>query len=245
MVINIDIASLLDQIYLDKSQTDDLIDSVVKDLTLAFHREWEQVAAENLKSARQEYIANLNVVDEGFAKGAVVLTGQFPNMLEEGADAFDIKEGLLAGPNAKMGANGNRYNTVPFKQGTPGALPENFNGGIMPKPVHDVAKKKSIGDQIKKQELPKEFQQPKKKSVPSRNAVYEHKASIYEGIKKTKDLAGNVSYTSFRRVSDNSDENSWIHPGLEARDFASKAFDRFQVDAQISEAFDNWWRENM
>lgn len=245
MTINIDIASLLDEVYLDKSQTDDLVDSVVKDLTLAFHREWEQVAAENLKSARQEYIANLNVVDEGFAKGAVVLTGQFPNMLEEGASAFDIKEGLLDGPNAKMGKNGNRYNTVPFKQGTPGALLENFNGGIMPKPVHDVAKKKSIGDQIKKSELPKGFEQPKKKIIPSRNAVYEHKASIYEGIKKNKDLAGNISYMSFRRVSDNSDPNSWIHPGFEARNFSDKAFERFQVDAEISASFDRWWNSNM
>jgi hypothetical protein len=245
VTINIDVSSLLDQVYLDKSQTDNMVDSVIKDLTNAFAREWEQVAAENLKSARQEYIANLNVVDEGFAKGAVVLTGVLPNMLEEGVDAFDIKEGLLAGPNVKTGKDGGRYNTVPYKQGTPGSLPENFNGGIMPKEVHAVAKKKSIGKQLVKDDLPKQFQEPRKQIVPSRNAVYTHKNSIYEGIQKNKDLAGNVSYISFRRVSDNSDDNAWIHPGLEARNFADKAFDNFQVDAQISAAFDSWWNKNM
>lgn len=249
MEIFIDTSSLLDQIYMDPSQVDNMVDYNVKEVAARFANEWKSEAAQTLKSSRQEYISNLNVVDEGFAKGAVVLTGWLPNSIEDGLDPFDMKDGMLNGPHAKTGADGKRYNTIPFAHGTPGSLIENFNGGIMPKEVHNVAKKKAIGDPIKKNELPKKFQAPQKKNViiPESKAIsqYQHKASIYEGITKNKDSAGNIGYTSFRRVSENSDPSSWLHPGLEARHLAEKALEKFDLPVQVGLAFDEWWGANM
>jgi len=247
--IKIDVSSLLDQVYIAPEQVNDMLDFTVKEITAQFAAAWEQEAAENLKSSRQEYIANLNVVDEGFAKGAVVLTGWLPNAVEDGLDEFDMKDGILNGPNVKTGKEGQKYNTIPFAHGTPGSLPENFNGGIMPKEVHAIAKKKKIGEAIKKKELPKQFQTPQVKSVkmPQSQTVtqYQHKASIYEGIVKGKDSAGNIGYTSFRRVSEVSDPSSWIHPGIEAHHFAEKALEKFNLPLQTGLAFDLWWEQNM
>lgn len=233
---------------MDPGQIDNMTDFTIKEITAQFAHEWEMKAAENLKSSRQEYIANLNVVDEGQAKGAVVLTGWLPNAIEDGISEFDMKDGLVNGPNAKTGADGKKYNTVPFSHGTPGSLAENFSN-IMPKAVHAIAKKKAIGDPIKRGELPKKFQEKQKKNVimPESKAFaqYQHKASIHEGITKNRDGAGNIGYTSFRRVSENSDPASWIHPGIEQRNLAEKALADFDIPTQMGMAFDLWWEANM
>ena len=44
--------------------------------------------------------------------------------------------------------------------------------------------------------------------------------SIYEGLKRNEKGSG---YVMFRRVSINSHEDRWQHPGIMARDLAGKA----------------------
>jgi hypothetical protein len=143
IAIFIDTQQISDQFALDQNQINDLMDYTVKGVTSRFADEWQNEANRTLKSSRQEYIANLNVVDEGPGKGAVVLTGWLPNAVEQGIEEFDLKIGLLNGPNAKTAKDGTKYNTVPFTFGTPGSLPENFSS-IMPKEIHDVVKKKPL-----------------------------------------------------------------------------------------------------
>ena len=243
--ISVDIASLIEEVHLNKDQVDSMMDYTIKEITQQFANEWERVAAENLKASRQEYISNINVVDEGFAKGAVVLTGWLPNSVESGVSAFDMKDGLLNGPNAKVSKDGSRYNTVPYKHGTPGSLPENFSGGIMPKEIHKIVKKKKPMVPLKFGELPAPFDERRVKELPMDKGTYQHKNPIHEGIRKQKDSAGNISYESFRRVSDNSDENAWLHPGIEKFDLAGKAMDQFDLNGNLTAAFDNWWSQNM
>lgn len=252
--IQIDISSLLDQVYLDKSETDNLLDYTVKEITVRFADEWKQEAAKNLKSSRQEYISNINVVDEGFAKGAVVLTGWLPNGIESGIDQFDMKEGLLNGPNAKTSKSGTKYNTVPFSHGTPGSLEENFNGGVMPEEIHDIVKKAPVNNsgnskQLVKDDLPKPFQMPMTKSLKDKgidkNRTTTHQNAIYEGLRKHVDqTTGGTSYQTFRRVSENSSQNSWEYPGIEAKDLAGKAMQDFNIEAQLGSIFDQWWNDN-
>lgn len=218
------------------------MDFAIKELTVSFKQNWENEAATTLKSSRNEYIQNLNIVDEGKGKGAVVLTGWLPNAVEDGVSEFDIKEGLLNGPNAKMSKSGSMYNTVPFKIGTPGAEPENFST-IMPKEVYDIAKKKPVGKPIVKEELPTKFQEPKKTTLrpESKFKQYEHKSSIYEGISRSQDLkTGQNTYKSFRRVSENSDDNSWIHPGIEPHHLAESTLNDFNIPQQVGIAIDKY-----
>lgn len=249
VVIQIDVAPLLDDFSFTQEQVNNLMDYTVKELTSKFAAEWENEANNSLKSSRQQYINSIVVVDEGFAKGAVMLVGELPNMVESGVDNFDMKEGMLNGPNAKESKDGTTYNTIPYQHGTPGSLPENFSGGVMPKEVHAIAKSHAPKQPVKKDELPKKFQAKQKKNVvmPKSKAVvrYQHKNSIYEGISKQKDArTGQNTYISFRRVSENSDPASWIHPGIEAHDIASKALNNFDIPSQTSAIFDQWWSEN-
>jgi hypothetical protein len=133
-------------------------------------------------------------------------------------------------------------------------LPENFTGGILPKEVHKIIKSEPVGPsgksrQLVKDDLPKQFQAPKVKSLKDKGTdtdrAYTHKNSIYEGLRKSVDRAGNTGYESFRRVSDNSDKNSWEHPGIDAIDIAGKTMNEFNVNGHLGRAFDKWWSENM
>jgi hypothetical protein len=185
----------------------------------------------------------------------VRLAGTLPNMVEMGADQFDIKQGLLNGPNAKISKDGKRYNVVPFSEGTPGALPENFNGGLLPQVVYDVIKNKpqtisTKGGGAKSKplgadEIPKPFDEKIVKSFTDQRSgafkEYEHKSSIYEGVSKVKDgVTGQNRYQSFRAVSDNSDPNAFIHPGLEARGLADRALSGFNVESEMGRIIDNF-----
>lgn len=248
IIIQIDTRSISESYFMDQDDINNLMDNTVKDLTKAFATEWQNEANRTLKSSRQEYVANINVVDEGFAKGAVVLTGWLPNAVENGVDGYDMKTYFLEGPNAKLGKNGNRYNTIPFSAGTPGALEENFNGGIMPTEVYDIVKNRPTREPLEKydlKDLPYELKEPKRKQVisPRTKSIveYQHKSSLYEGISKRTDLkTGQNTYGSFRRVSDNSADNSWIHPGIDAQHISEKVLAEFDVPREMGRILDKY-----
>jgi len=252
--ISIDIASIADQFNISDEQFNDLADYAAKEITNRFAAEWEILANQTLKSSRLEYISSIKVVDEGFAKGAVVLTGWLPNAIESGKSAYDMKPGLLNGPKAKTGKNG-KYNTVPFSVGTPGALEENFSGGILPPPIYDAVKNKPLtqtvpgGGKASKgltgDEIPSMFRTPKTKQVKLTGGEYTHKSSIFEGVRKVQDpVTKQNRYQSFRRVSEVSDPNSWQHPGIQQQNISDKALQSFDIPSQLSQIFDKWWNAN-
>lgn len=61
-----------------------------------------------------------------FTAASIELVGWLPNAIEQGWPGGDMKEALLSGRNAKIGKDGTRFNTVPFRHGTPGTSGHNF-----------------------------------------------------------------------------------------------------------------------
>lgn len=251
----IDTSSVSNAFNLSDREVADLMDYTIKEITERFAQEWQNEANRTLKVSRAQYVNSIIVVDEGFAKGSVVLVGEHNNAIEEGFDAFDMKPGLLAGPNAKITKDGGKYNVVPFSIGTPGSLEENFNGGIMPKEVHDVVKKLPTdrpipgggraSQPLRHEQIPQQFRQPQVKAVKLPQgrgfAEYQHKSSIYEGIRKAQDpVTKQNRYQSFRAVSTKSDPLSWMHPGVEAKNIANKALEHFNIPAETGRAIDKW-----
>jgi len=247
----IDTSSISEAFFLDQDQINDLMDYTVKEITGRFAQEWENEASRELGSSRQQYINSIVVVDEGFAKGSVMLVGSAPNMIESGSDSFDMKDGLLNGPNSKVTKDGKRYNTVPFRVGTPTAQAENFNGGIMPQEVYDIVSEKEPNEPLQKgdlKDLPKQLKEPKKKSIKMPESKvfkeYQHKHSIYEGITKKQDsVTKQNTYVSFRRVSENSDPLSWIYPGIEPKQIADKVLQEFDIPSETGRAIDKFLKQ--
>lgn len=238
----------------------DIMDSIAKRLAVGYARQLEIEAQENLHQTRQLYIKNIRLIDTGRLEGSVMLDySKHPliKMIEEGASPFDIKQGLLKSPKVKIGKNGGRYITVPFRHGVPTTIGDSdvFNNK-MPEKVHDVIKSKapsiptsgggSRTAGLKLSEIPTEYQTPAKRAEIKDDdgktlfKEYEHKTSIYQGMTKQQDgVTGQNTYQSFRRVSDNSDPDSWIHGGIEQYDLMNKALANFDQVHEVSMGLDN------
>ena len=252
--VNINQQDILDQYQISKKEVEDVIDFTVKEITVAFADQWQAQAKADLKSTRSRYIQNLKVIDEGRMQGAVVLDythDPLIKMIEEGHDAYDLKLAFEKSNKKHIKKDGGWYLTVPFQIGTPDVQVESGFANTMPNEVYNIAKNKPTSSVTNRSQgltateigsgngVPQNYQIPKTRAaiinIPKSQAFeeYKHKTTLFQGVVKTTDsVTGQNSYTSFRRVSDKSDPNSWIHPGFTAANLAEKAFDNFESKMQ-------------
>jgi hypothetical protein len=200
------------------------------------YNEWVKIARQNLHSTAKNYIAGLSIPSKKKGEISVVLRGKFPNMIEEGSGPFDMKKGFLRSPKAKMGKKG-KYITIPLSlksSGSKGASPP-----VMPAPIYNQAMRLSFGQSMK---LPKKYQGYGLRSQLSKDlkkwGAYTWKTSPFQGITKFQRYPGLVPlglpreklaiYKTFRRVSEKSDKNSWIHPGFRRRNFVEQVSNKMK-----------------
>lgn len=258
--IVIDTIDLANKFSISRKQVDDVCDNIAKSLASKYAEKLESIANDSLNRTRKRYIENIRVVDSGRLQGTVLLDyskDKLVRMIEEGATPFDMKKGILNGPNAKISKSGKKYNTIPFRWGTPKAIGEsNVFSGIMPRAIYNVAKKQDqiipiSGGGVRSsglKEIPKSFNQisSRKEIEDSSGKIlfkeYKHKTSIFSGIIKQKDSStGQNRYFSFRRVSENSEDNSFIHPGIEQYNLIQKALNNFNIQEELSKSLDEEW----
>lgn len=243
--IIIDATTLPFGVASNKNLIEKVVDSIIKDITASLFREWDQQAIQGLHQTRKRYRDNLFVVDEGRMMGSVVLDYSIDpmvRMIEEGANAFQMQEGFAKSSKKKMKAGGGWYLTIPFRFATPEAVAESsVFSGKMPDEIHDIVKNKPLeinimgGGQrsvgLKIDEIPNQY----KEAIPESEAF----KSIYQGMIKVQDpTTKDNTYMNFRRVSDKSDVSSWVHPGLDTRDFGEKALAKIDqnMDVELNRA---------
>lgn len=262
--IVIDTQDIMRQFGLDRTQVDVVCDNLAKTLAARYAQELEKAAQRELNQTRQRYIRNIKVVDTGRLEGTVMLDyskDPMVKMLEEGASAYDMKDGLLNGPRAKRSKKGGRYNTVPFRLGNPNAVADaDVFSGTLPRAVYNAVRKipqtipvpgggmRTAG--ISSLQLPTAFSQAGSRKAIADSAgkvlfkEYEHKTSIYAGVIQQSDAAtGQNRYFSFRRVSEKSDPDAFIHPGIEQHNLIQKALGEFDQAKELSNALDIEWQK--
>lgn len=260
--ITIDTSDLQDEFNLSKDDIELMIDNTIKALTLDLYNKWQQQASSNLSSTRNRYLDALILVDEGLMKGAVVLRDDDPivMMLEDGASEYDLKEGFAKSPKRKTKKDGDGwYLTIPMRYATPTALGESeIFAGVMPPEIYEKIRSAntniplsggSRSEGLKLEDIPSQFQEKTvRKAIPESKLLqarkeYISKSSKFEGLVKLRDSStGQSSYMTFRRVSDKSDDSSWIHSGFEKRNFGEKALSETesQIDTIIDIQIDNF-----
>lgn len=247
---------MLDDVTLSEGQVDSLINNTVDSVAQQFSEQWKDSALKQLGSTSDVYINSIEVDSSGSGKATVSLNGWLPNAIESGNPPFDMKSSLLSGPSAKTGKDGTKYNTVPFGFKTPNrgskgetSLPRSVYDVVRVKPanipVGSSGKVRSSG--LRPEEIPSNFREPKAVSLPPMSGgsrTYEHKSSIYEGVHKVKEPSSSRSeYTSFRRVSEKSDPDSFIHPGFKKSDIGQNVYDSFDLDKKIGESVNSFLSE--
>jgi hypothetical protein len=246
MKIQIDIDDLIKEFNFPRNTADFIVESTVEEITTEIYRNWRVEASNNLKSSRDEYINNLDIIRNSQFSRTIMLHGMLPNMIEKGIGPFDMKENFKKSGKVKYSVKTSKggkvtfswYLTIPFRIGTPGIVGENSAfSSIMPKEVHDIMKKKPANSPLKN--VPSPFDIPQSRAaivIPEANInfpEYTHKSSIYAGMVKKTGAYGKTTqntYQTFRRVSGNSDPNSWIHKGIKAHNLMQKAVSNTDVN---------------
>ncbi len=259
--ITIDTIDLFEGLHISTQQQEDFVDRVVKDYTALFASHLEVQAQNDLKTSRNAYIRNIKVIDSGRMEGTVLLDytkEPLVRMVEEGQDAFDMKQYFLKSSKVKVGKDGKRFLTIPFRFAAPGSLGESdvFQSKL-PKDIHSVIKNYPqlinlpgggtrskgllLSDMSERYQEERGIRFEVQDNKGNLFAEYEHKNSIFEGLVRKKDaVTGQFSYHNFRRVSENSDPNSWIHTGIEKRGIMDKALASFPeetISASIDKIF--------
>lgn len=237
--INIDVSEFAASFDIPQDEINQFTSNIISELATEFAMHWSK-AASVLKSSRVEYKNSIYVERIDDFNYIVGLNGWLPNAIEQGLSGFDQKEGFKSSSKtiwsiAKDKKTGFRswYLTIPFRHAHAGAIGESSAfTNVMPSKVYKEAKKLETGEGLNVMNLSKEYQIKKIRSkVIAKSRIfeaYQHKHSIHSGIQRKKDT-NRGTYVSFRRVSGNSDDDSWIHTGIQARNFAEKAMDTMNI----------------
>jgi len=256
-----DVSDLVNKFSLTKRDTEAIAQNAVIAATYATYQQIHKEANLVLHKTLDEYKRNINQPEFGHLQGTIVLTGTLPNMLENGASAFDMKTGFAKSSKKKTTKDGTGwYLTIPLRWATSeaGGFSSAF-AGKMPKEIEEMSKgnpsQKSVfgitfqkGEGISAQQLSgtKFGGLPTRAGAPAGGGLsagqrqpYEAKVPTFQGLKrstKVYELRKGGVYTSFRRVSSKSADNSWIHRGLKANHFLQKGLDNANLQVVIDNA---------
>lgn len=246
--IKIDISDFVRQWQLTAEESDMFVYSVLDELGTRFADAWRNEAGKTLKQTKQQYQRAIYIEKPDSNSLIVGLAGWLPNAVEQGIQPFDMKPNFADSDKRKIKKDGGWYLTVPFRFANPQALGEStIFANVMPGKVYEVAKR-VLADRtqsLKVTQLPDAFRikgvrpEVMNKDTGQIFQAYEHKNSIYEGM---RNVGGerHSQYMTFRRVSDLSDPMAWIHTGIQAAHLMEKTLQDFPIAnivAQVKSEF--------
>lgn len=246
--INIDISSLIEEFSLDENQTLMIGTTIIDRVAQEYSYRWKNLIDKELKSSRNEYLRGIfieRVNPTEIIFGLSNRESSLPLSIEEGHEPWDEKPFLLGSLKAKRTKDGKPFLTVPFRHATPQAIAEaGIFSSIMPQDVYQLAKNSPMP--LKRSQLPESQQIPgvrKEINVPGLKVPeYIHKAAKYEGLVRVEasssENENRGQYMTFRRVSDNSDPNSWFNGGIIAKRLMDRALEIAQIDRVADMAID-------
>ena len=238
--IEIDVSRPMQELQLLADDAPKLASAILDRITDEYSQRWETEVSNNLKRTKSEYLRAMKVerVNEFNASIQLLHTEtDLPIKLEEGAAPWDIKTFLKKSGKTKQSIGGGWYVDVPFRFSTGGGeLKTPGYSAVAPASIISKAKQKAP-KALKTLDLPKKYQAAKIRDMIVKNNVviphYQHKVSIYTGLRRREvgtPAKKSGSYSTFRRVSDESDANAFMHKGFYARKFMDKTVESLEWD---------------
>ena len=230
--------ALADEFLMTKDEVDSMVDFVVKEVTAGFATEWANQAKTDLSKSRSQYMRSIKVVDKGKFEGEVRLVGKLPNMIESGMNPFDLKAGFEKSDKRIAKDDGGWYLTIPMRYAAADSLGESdIFAGKMPDEISQLAKGLNVGESLQESDLPEQNQKERtiRREIKIESAVFKEyvaKTAQFTGLTKTGE-EGHTGYVTFRRVSDKTDDNAWIHSGIQAHNLAEKALESMDIPVEV------------
>lgn len=244
---------VIEEFSLSEGEREELSSSIIDGIIFECEKTWRDSVNRELRSTRNDYLRAVYI--DRVSNNEVIFglrdskENPLPIMIEEGTGAWDEKEGFSQSNKAKTKIGGGWYLSIPFKHATPKSLGESSAfSSVMPREVYNIAKKAS--NPLKLKDLPEEYRvkgiTPGYEVRGVKKEIYQHKSAEYEGLQRRDISSGKEKrgeYMTFRRVSDKSDPNSWIHPGFEAKKFMDRAIDSPSIDTVVDRTVDDFLSE--
>lgn len=186
---------------------DNTVKTAIADSLSQIQSQWVNLANERLTSGKEAYVASLTSPDaieispDGYS-GKIVITDSFPKKLEAGSAPFDLKSGFANSDKVKTSKSGDWYLDVPIRHGTPNST--NLSS-VLPSGIYNRMKKLPAWGTLDTSSLNANYYSPE--VLKNLNGL---KKIPIEGGKRNLN-----AYMTWRRVSANSNSDSWIHPGFE------------------------------
>jgi hypothetical protein len=248
--INIDLTDVVKEFALSKEQSADLGKSIIDSIAYEYMYNWENLVNEKLKKTRKDYKRAMYMDRVSETEVVFGLSNNsdnpLPMMVEDGVSPFDMKTGFGESDKRKITENG-WYLTIPFRHATSDAVAEStLFASTMPREVYNIAKGATAP--LKISDLPEQYRvKGVRQEIRTEDKIwgeYKHKTAQYEGLVRVETSSGNEKkrggYFTFRRVSNNSDPNSWIHPGFHALHLMDDAVNISRIPAVADQAIDSF-----
>lgn len=253
--ITIDLNDVIQEFTLTEEQSSELGKRIIDAITTEYVHNWQDIINSELSSTRRDYMQAMYVDRVSDTEVVFGLTrskeNPLPMMLEEGSPPFDEKVGFSNSSKRKNKKNGGWYLTIPFRHATSSAVAESaLFSSVLPKEVQAVTKKKNTP--LRVADLPAKYQvKGVRAEIPgltgNQGGSYTHKTPKYAGLVRLEVGVGNEksrgTYFTFRRVSDKSAANSWIHPGFVSGDFMGKALTQSDISNVAGREIDRFLEE--
>jgi hypothetical protein len=202
----------------------------MRDIMDAADDHWKRLARQGLHETQQAYVAGIQPVEIKGLVGRIALAGELPNMIEHGADEYNLQDVMLKGGGTRViafrfaapgsrGTDVGQRMTKVFAPKGPRSLSQTRRfkslrqAQQLGKKVHALAMTGKVTDSGIKQMMPK---------VPHTKLSEKHAVGAFEGMRR-EGARGHAQYKTFRTMTDERDK--WIHPGFEPRNFMEQTAD--------------------
>lgn len=223
----IDYSDIIQELNLTAKQANSMHKFVSSKMAKNYAQVLRRVARARLKNFRSEYVGSIK--SEG---DSVFLTNDLAYKIEEGSNPYDIKQSSFKNKKSKKG--GGWYVDIPFRHSSPRSMGSisGFSSSIPTEVYNALQNKIKEGGEsrLTKKDLPVGFDIAKTRKGVGTYGDYTHKDPIYEGLVRTGNPFQRKYYT-FRRISDKSDPNSWIHPGFKPMNLMDQALSEYDADS--------------
>jgi hypothetical protein len=250
--LSIDMSNFIDESVLSESEIDGFKALLLDSLADGFKDKWQDEINSTLHSTRREYEKGAFIDrpdDNTIVMGVIATKSQLAVDLETGKNAFDEKIGFSMSPKRHDKKDGGWFLTIPFRSAIPTAVGESSAfTNVMPLSVYLLARK--ANKPLTLAQLPTDQQVKGVRAGFNSGGVsypaYRHKSARYEGLFRFVDTDENRgTYFTFRRVSDLSDKNSWIHPGFLPFNLIGKAMEKVDIGNIVRTAKIDFFGNNL
>jgi hypothetical protein len=250
LAIDIDISGPVEEFNLLLDESKNLSNSILDRVVNEYMQKWETLVNQSLNRTKSEYLKAMRFEKIDDYNSIIRLDpreSKLALMIEEGSNPYDIKEGLKKSSKTKQSIGGNWYIDVPFRFATSKAIATSpVFSGIMPSQIERIAKKAAPAS-VPQSKLPPAYQKPSYRDTINKGGMvypkYDHKVSVYDRIRRVQTGKRGGKYMTFRRVSENSDPNSWIHEGFTARNFMDQVLNDLDMDAIVDNVIQTYLDE--